>query len=170
VQSADGAALLGGRGWVGYRSPPRAKKLNGLADWLAERFRRHRGNADVVRQNLEREHGIKASRRTVERAVSHWRQELRAEARATMRFETPPGYQLQIDFGEIRTSVASESVRRVRGGDTCPGGTGRGSPTGGMGHGSPTGRPNSSRKQSAQPDARCARTRAASAKSRVAAA
>ena len=47
-------------------------------------------------------------RHPVERAVSHWRQELRAEARATMRFETPPGYQLQIDFGEIRASVASE--------------------------------------------------------------
>jgi transposase len=102
---------LAAEGWVGYRSPHRAKKLNGLEDWLAERFRRHCGNADVVRQDLEREHGIKVSLRTVERGVSHLRQELRAEARATVRFETPPGHQLQIDFGEMRASVAGESVR-----------------------------------------------------------
>jgi hypothetical protein len=36
-----------------------------------------------------------ASRRTVERAVAGWRQELRAEALATVRFETPPGQQLR---------------------------------------------------------------------------
>jgi transposase len=102
---------LAAEGWVGYRSPQRAKKLNGLEDWLAERFRRHRGNGDVVRQDLEREHGLKVSLRTIERAVSHLRQELRAEARATMRFETPPGHQMQIDFGEMRASVAGESVR-----------------------------------------------------------
>ena len=39
-------------GWVGYRRPRRPKLLEGLEDWLAERFRRHRGNADVVRQDL----------------------------------------------------------------------------------------------------------------------
>ena len=36
---------------------------------------------------------------------------LRAEARATLRFETPPGRQLQIDFGETRVSIGGESVR-----------------------------------------------------------
>jgi transposase len=102
---------LAADGWVGYRRPRRARKLDGLEGWLAERFRRHRGNADVVRQDLEREHGIRLSRRTVERAVAPLRQELRAEARATLRFETPPGHQLQIDFGEMRASVAHENVR-----------------------------------------------------------
>ena len=96
---------------MGYRAPRRAKALGGLADWLAARFRRHRGNADVVRQDLEREHGLTVSLRTVERAVSHLRRELRAEARATLRFETPPGHQLQIDFGETRIAVGGESVR-----------------------------------------------------------
>jgi len=32
---------------------------------LAERFRRHRGNADVVRQELAREHGVRVSLRTI---------------------------------------------------------------------------------------------------------
>jgi hypothetical protein len=33
---------LAAEGWVGYRRPRRAKALDGLDDWLAERFRRHR--------------------------------------------------------------------------------------------------------------------------------
>jgi hypothetical protein len=36
---------------------------------------------------------------------------VRAEARATVRFETPPGHQLQIDFGETRVPIGRESVR-----------------------------------------------------------
>src|SRR3546814_2720056 len=48
------------------------------------------------------------SLRTVERAVAPLRRELRAEARATVRFETPPGRQLQIDFGETRAAIGGE--------------------------------------------------------------
>jgi transposase len=51
------------------------------------------------------------SLRTIERAVPHLRQELRAEAKATVRFETPPGRQLQIDFGEMRVPVGGESTQ-----------------------------------------------------------
>jgi transposase len=102
---------LDGGGWIAYRAPRHRKALDGLGDWLADRFRRHRGNADVVRQDLEREQGIAVSLRTVERAVAPLRQELRAEARATVRFETPPGRQLQIDFGESRATIGGESVR-----------------------------------------------------------
>jgi hypothetical protein len=36
---------------------------------------------------------------------------LRAEARATIRFETPPGKQLQIDFGERRATICDENVK-----------------------------------------------------------
>ena len=102
---------LAAEGWVDYRSPRRAKILDGLEAWLAERLTRHRGNAEVVRQDLRREKGIAVSLRTVERAVAGSRQALRAEARATMRFETPPGHQLQIDFGEMRVPIGGERVR-----------------------------------------------------------
>ncbi|HSE04986.1 MAG TPA: IS21 family transposase [Methylomirabilota bacterium] len=98
-------------GWAGYRTPRRVRLLGGLENWLEERFLRHRGNADVVRQDLEREHGVRVSLRTVERAVAHLRQRLRAEARATVRFETPPGRQLQVDFGELRVTVGGEGAR-----------------------------------------------------------
>jgi transposase len=98
-------------GWQPYRQPRRAKALDGLEDWLAERFRRHRGNADVVRQELADEHRITLSLRTVERAVQGLRRELLAEAKATVRFETPPGHQLQIDFGTTAVAIGGETVR-----------------------------------------------------------
>jgi transposase len=66
---------------------------------LRERFVRHRGNADVVRQDLLAEKGVMVTRRTLQRAVQPYR-DTDAEALATTRFETPPGRQLQIDFGE----------------------------------------------------------------------
>jgi transposase len=98
-------------GWQPFAGARRGGKLDGVEEWLRERFHRHRGNADVVRQDLERERGIKVSLRTVERAVQPYRRELAAEARATLRFETPPGRQLQIDFGEARVPIGGERVR-----------------------------------------------------------
>lgn len=98
--------------WVPARRPERPSTLDGLERWLAERLRRHRGNADVVRQDLAREHGIAVSLRTIHRASApHRTAGLWAEARATVRFETPPGHQLQMDFGEVRTPVAGQSGR-----------------------------------------------------------
>ena len=102
---------LAAEGWVTFRTPPRANRLLGLESWMSKRFRQHRGNADVLRQELAAEHGIMVSLRTVERAVAHLRRELLAEALATVRFETPPGRQLQIDFGERQIRIAEESVR-----------------------------------------------------------
>jgi hypothetical protein len=57
--------------------------------WLRERLIRHRGNADVLRQDLLAEKGVAVSRRTLQRAVQPYRQALKAEALATTRFETP---------------------------------------------------------------------------------
>jgi transposase len=41
----------------------------------------------------------------------HLRRELEAEARATVRFETLPAKQLQIDFGERRVSIGGQNVK-----------------------------------------------------------
>ena len=98
-------------GWVAYKQPERKRALRGLESWLGERLQQHRGNADVVRQDLQREHGVAVCLRTVERAVAPWRRELRAAEIATVRFETAPGEQLQIDFGEITVSIAGERVK-----------------------------------------------------------
>jgi hypothetical protein len=41
-----------------FKSPERRTLLDGLESWLRERFIRHRGNADVVRQDLLAEKGV----------------------------------------------------------------------------------------------------------------
>ena len=102
---------LAADGWMSYSRPARGGKLEDQEAWLKERFLRHRGNAEVVRQDLLREQSIDVSLRTVERAVLPFRRLLTAEAKATVRFETPPGRQLQVDFGELRVPVADERVR-----------------------------------------------------------
>lgn len=98
-------------GYAPYKAPKRSSTLDGLGDWLRERFLVHRGNADVVRQELLKEKMIDVSLRTVERAVQPFRRELRAQAKATVRFETAPGEQMQIDFGSTKARVGGEWVR-----------------------------------------------------------
>ncbi len=98
-------------GPVPFTAPQRPKALDGHGDWLRERFLRHRGNADVVRQDLAAEKGILVSLRTMQRAVQPYRQALKAEALATVRFETPPGRQLQIDFGERLVEIGGAKVK-----------------------------------------------------------
>ena len=97
--------------WRACASGSRSKKLDGLSDWIAERFHRHGGNADVVRQELAAEKGLIVSLRTVERATAPLRRELIAAARATLRFETQPGEQLQIDFGERQVEIGGAAVK-----------------------------------------------------------
>jgi len=97
--------------WEPYRSRAQSGRLVGLESWMRQSFLQHRGNADVVRQELQREHGVRLSIRTVQRAVSGFRRELLVLARATVRFETPPGKQLQVDFGETRVGIGEERPR-----------------------------------------------------------
>jgi transposase len=112
LQPPHGEALRDGAGGVvPFKSAKRAKLLDGLEDWLRERFIRHRGNADVVRQDLAAERGLGVSRRTLQRAVQPYRQAMKAEALATTRFETPPGRQLQIDFGERLVEIGGAKVK-----------------------------------------------------------
>ena len=98
-------------GWQDYAAPGRTKKLDQLGDWLASEFRRHGGNADVIRQELKRVHEIDVSLRTVERAVEQLRQEVKVQAIATVRFETGPGHQLQIDFGQRGIKLAGQLTK-----------------------------------------------------------
>lgn len=75
----------------------RAKALE-LFDTTAE------GNAVVVTQLLA-EQGVDVDVRVVQRVVAPHRQARAAKALATVRFETAPGHQLQIDFGEKRVEI-----------------------------------------------------------------
>jgi transposase len=96
--------------WQPYGRPSRKKVLDEHSAWVAEQYLKHRGNADVVRQQLQREFDMQVSLRTVERAVEPLRRRLRAASVVTVRFETPPGRQMQADFGQTRVLIGGESV------------------------------------------------------------
>lgn len=87
--------------WQPYDSRRRTGQLDGHREWMQQQFEQHHGNAEVVRQELLKQKGIAVSLRTVERAVQSWREVLRQSRQATVRYETPPGKQLQADFGEL---------------------------------------------------------------------
>ena len=67
------------------------------------------GNAAVVR-DLLRERGVEVPLRTLQRYVEPVRQERRAAEAATVRYETPPGQQVQVDFGQQRVMVGGQWV------------------------------------------------------------
>jgi len=99
-------------GWKAYGGGEgRKKALDEHADWVRKEFERHKGNAEVVRQELKRQKKVSVSLRTVERAVEGRRRQLRAETAATVRFETPPGEQLQADFGELLVEIEGKRVK-----------------------------------------------------------
>jgi transposase len=103
---------ISSRGGVApFKRPARRSAFDGLDDWLRERFFRHDGNADVIRQELASEHGIIIGLRSVELRVRQWRRELKAQKRAAVRFETAPGHQMQIDFGDTKVWIGDERVR-----------------------------------------------------------
>lgn len=68
------------------------------------------GNAVVVKDLLA-ERGQVVSLRAIQRAVQPYRKARRAAEVATVRFETAPGHQLQIDFGEKSVRIGSRRVR-----------------------------------------------------------
>jgi transposase len=67
------------------------------------------GNAVVVHRELVRE-GAEASVRTVQRVVADHRREKHAADVATVRFETAPGHQMQIDFGQKQVRIGGTLV------------------------------------------------------------
>jgi transposase len=98
--------LAGAR--VGFQDRPAARRLDEATQREVERLFAGvaEGNTVVVQQELAAR-GVEIELRTLQRAVAPLRQEARARALATVRFETKPGQQMQIDFGQKIVSIAS---------------------------------------------------------------
>jgi transposase len=88
----------------------RPRTLEGCEAWLRERYLSGVRNGDVLRQELA-ERGVHVSLRTVERCIKPVRDEAVNVDRASVRFETAPGRQMQVDFGEKWIDIAGERVK-----------------------------------------------------------
>jgi len=97
---------------AGVQVRPQARRLSDDACRLARGWYEGpaAGNAVVV-QRLLSEHGTTVSLRTVERAVADLRRARQVAQLATVRVESPPGDQLQVDFGQKRVRIAGAWVR-----------------------------------------------------------
>ena len=95
-----------------YAGPARVSILADHLAWIHERFGRGVHNGDVLRQELAAERGVIASLRTVNRALKPLRRELALASKVTTRFETGPGCQMQVDFGEKWLEIGGMAQKR----------------------------------------------------------
>ncbi len=97
---------------AGVQHRPRARRLTEAACDEARRlYDGAAGGNAVVVQRLLAEGGTTVSVRTVERAVVDLRRARRVAQVATVRVESPPGDQLQVDFGQKRVRIGGEWIR-----------------------------------------------------------
>ena len=96
----------------GVQMRPAARRLTDAAqDDARTLYEGPAGGNAVVVQRLLKERGTAVSVRTIERAVADIRRARRAAALATVRVESAPGDQLQIDFGQKHVRIAGAWVR-----------------------------------------------------------
>jgi len=91
---------------------PRARRLDAAARRKAIRLFEGtaEGNAVVVRELLAAQ-GLRVSLRTIQRVVEERRRAQRVAQVASVRFETAPGQQMQVDFGQKRVPLGGTLVR-----------------------------------------------------------
>ncbi len=95
-----------------HRAPAAASLLTPHRTFLEHRASAVGFSAQVLYQELTQHHGYAGSYQTVKRFVRPLRDAQDLAARATVRFETPPGLQSQIDWGQA--TVAFRSGRAIR--------------------------------------------------------
>jgi len=97
---------------AGQQTRPRARRLTKDAvERARELYEGAAGGNAVVVQRLLAEDDLVVSVRTVERAVADLRRAKRVAEVATVRVDTAPGDQLQIDFGQKHVQLAGTRVR-----------------------------------------------------------
>jgi transposase len=96
-------------GYVPRAARPRRSILDAHAAWLTARAPEVDFNSSVLYRELVAHFGYSGSPQQVLRFVRPLRVAARAP-QATMRFETPPGQQAQVDFGQRRVWIADTAV------------------------------------------------------------
>jgi transposase len=97
-------------GWIPYQRPSRPGLLDRFRDYLGKRMPQVDYCAQVLFQEI-RDQGYEGSYNRVKEYVRPFREEQVRLAEATVRFETAPGKQAQVDWGTTAVSVAGRSTR-----------------------------------------------------------
>ncbi|MBA2527786.1 MAG: IS21 family transposase [Pyrinomonadaceae bacterium] len=94
--------------WMAYRRTPAAETLlSAHRAWLVERAPEVNYSAQILFQELRATHGYRGGYDTVRNAVRPLRTEAGAAALTQCRFETEPGEQAQVDWGQVRVRFVS---------------------------------------------------------------
>lgn len=92
--------------WQPYRRTAREDTLLAAhAAWLRERAPAVAYSARILYQELRRSHGYRGGYDTVKRFVAPLRELALADGLTQTRFETAPGHQSQVDWGEVRVTL-----------------------------------------------------------------
>jgi hypothetical protein len=95
--------------WAPQRRRARGEELSAYAEVIAKRFAEVGYNAEVLHRELQ-EAGYEGSARSVRRYVEGKREAARPEV-ATVRFETGPGEQAQVDWGMINVWIGELRIK-----------------------------------------------------------
>lgn len=97
--------------WRPYRRAPRVERLLAAhMGWLTERAPQVGYSAQILFQELRASRGYVGGYDTVRNAVRPLRVEATVAALTQRRFETGPGEQAQVDWGQVRTRFGAEPV------------------------------------------------------------
>jgi transposase len=99
-----------GRSWRPQERPPRGRRLDRWQAFLRARAPEVGFNAAVLQRELA-ELGQVSSYRAVAHYISPWRVEWRGSDQPTVRFETGPGEQAQVDWGTTWAFFGEDRVR-----------------------------------------------------------
>jgi transposase len=101
-------AILQATAWQPYtRAEPVDRLLTAHTTYLQSRAPQVQYSARILFQELRQSRSYRGSYETVKRFVRPLRDVEQAAERATVRFETPPGQQSQIDWGQARIHYRS---------------------------------------------------------------
>jgi len=98
--------------WIPYRREASASRLLDVhRDWLEGRAPEVQFSAQILYQELKDQHGFTGSYKIVQRAVRPLRTAASVAALTQRRFETAPGEQAQVDWGQVTVSLAGVRTR-----------------------------------------------------------
>ncbi|MDE2078656.1 MAG: IS21 family transposase [Burkholderiales bacterium] len=104
-------AAVNSEHWQPYSRPCRTSKLDEHMDWLRQRAPQVHFSARILHQELRLQRGFAGSYEVVKVAVRPLRAQAASAALTQRRFETEPGEQAQVDWGQIKVRFGDQSVK-----------------------------------------------------------